>query len=536
MNPWSVLLRVTLTGMQNLSRYKSGVVVSLEHKLISVQESDQNLPKVVRVTAGTGWVVASPDPHIAHIWLARLGADWLVSIDESSLMAALSSQSPSTGEIVNWGALATRLELGHALLVPSITAGSIALPAGISVPLEDTTMDCLLSKARIDLEPKPISRSNFIEHLVEEYRSAVGDRDIFAFASAGWDSRMEISLLRKALKRGRKLHLLHVFTSTSESEVVEKIASSIGASLTIFSPQSLFDSGMQWLNLRNRLQRNATWRPAVPILASLGLQGKMSIPDSAIFGFVSFDLKGRNYDKTIPGLAPRSGKIRARVPQQSPLASAPQLQAEFDRQDELWGNLVRTVSAWPTSAQWDYFTWAVRYGFTLGHRLQALSGFVNPAPWHKRELFEEFLGLDPSLKVGTTLIQHAVSSVAPELMEVPVIASSGDGNSRTEAVANDYQLDPIKPAENISYASHGSPNWFSPVESPSNPYVGSFSVLAQQARNLTTSDLAYQVITDGMRLSDAAIMNGLQLGEFLELALQPSSQESIAAAKNLGHL
>lgn len=469
-------------------------------------------------SAKQGLLVSTPDPDVAQIWLARDGSDWLVSLDESLLLAHLSAGPGSIDDHLDALSVVLRWELGHALLVPSVTQGASALPAATTVQLRGATVDEAIRTLTSNVAPIPGSPDELLELIVDRYREAVdGAEEVGVLASAGWDSRLEIAALHAAMEPTQRMHLVHVYSGESDRRVVEGIAHTTGATLTVLAPGPLLSAGLATGGLRQTLAREATWRPTVPLYATALASMRLSI-SGPVFGLVMTELKGRDYNQPLPADVPTAGKLRARVPGGAVTKfGATRVEADLDRQQRVWSQILDLSRDWPLAARRDYLWWQVNYGFTHSHRLRAVRSFLNIAPWHSSDVLARFMGLAPEDKLGNNFILYSLARLGSGLDQVPVIGSSGDGTHLTTEVSGDF----VPPATEraVLFASGGdSPDMlladFDQAPPPSL-YAHSLGTTSDLALACSRSGMARDLLRIARQARDHRIVNAIQLADFM---------------------
>jgi hypothetical protein len=460
--------------------------------------------------------------------MAELDGDYIVSVDEADLAAALRTRNRSVEDVLEPGAISARFELGHSLLVPTVVRGAHALPGGVTAFFDGRRIGEIMSSLRCDLAPRASTARELLDMVLEGYREQIaGSSAAVVLLSAGWDSRLELSLLGSALGSGGHLHAFHLFTSVAEEQIVTAAASAMGASLTVLEPGPLLALGLQRRQFRERASRWATWRPTTPMYAALLAAASATLPDVPAFGFVSYDLKGRSYDHPVTVRVPDSGKVRARAARAPVMGGADAVRGSVRRQQQLWTDLTRLSDGWPNSARRDHIVWMVRYGYTLGHRLQLTNSLRKVTPWHRREAVESFMGLPEESKTGTAFIRYALERTRPELLDIAVVASSGDDNHLTSVVGRDVDLGQGLLGRVREVPSSGPPPRLRTVltvdRDEGDPYCSAFAPLAAMAHSDTGTALGRRLLEEGHRRGGSHVVNGLQLAEFLDSVAGGSS-------------
>lgn len=489
--------------------------------IVRVSTSDSTSSLTLRVAASnrSPVVVSTPDPHIAQVWIAKAGSTWLVSINESDLARELLEGRDRLSAVINSGAVSARFELGHSMFIPTVLDEARALPAGVECTLDDRGLDEALLTMRNSLAPSKISISHMIEKLVASYRDALaGSREAFLLISAGWDSRLETVLLREALGSGGSMHMLHLYTSDEELEIVTALANQTGSTLVVVDPALFSAIGLQWQTLAEELATEATWRPTIPMYSAAVALTTSQCWDMPRFGLVPYALKGRQRSEPITETPPDRGKYRVREPNTPVLDFGECVATVTAQQLTMWHALTRLTDGWPHGARRDHLDWVLRYGFSLGHRARTTSPLLSVSPIVFREHFQDFVGLPEDARVENDLIITIIRRLAPELYQVPIVSSGGDGNLHSGASGADVNLNwksdrlPVETKVGVSPLA-----WSGAKVSvgPGSPYTDGFAALCAMARTRTTEPIPLQLLSEGLHRGGNTLVNGYQLATFL---------------------
>lgn len=493
---------------------------------------DASRAVVIRVPEGSrDTTVVTPDAHIAMVWAVKHGRDWLVATDEAALLGELARASGvSVDECVDLSAMAVRMELGQSIFMTSIVAGAAALPPAVSVELDNRTLDFVLDSAVQNISPVESGGAALLDGILEYYRQQINDvEEIPVFVSGGWDSRIEVAALNE-VRGSRRLHLLHFYSSDAEVAIAEALADRVDGSLTVFDPRTALDVGLAWFPMRSRLSHLATWRPTIPAYGTVAASASRAT-GSRVFGYASFNLKGKFYGEVLSPTVPWGGQLRARHPGSKPWGAFDDQCSAVVHQQARWRTFLKLTEGWPQEARYDYLIWTVHHGYTYAHRLRELRGLVIPAPWHLRAFASQFMGLARSAKEGTAYIHDSLARLRGGLDSIPVVSSTGAGGHLTSAVSSDFKVSADSPGVITRLGRAG-------------PDLGGFltrnaeadSIFAAALRPQASLDaisgcgttLSRQLLTVAEEASTSRLVNAIQLAEFLNAAHQ--SSESMAAS------
>lgn len=463
--------------------------------------------------------VATPDPHIAQVWIAKAGQSWLISTDESDLARHLLAGGKPLDSVLNLGAISARFELGHSMFIPTVLADARALPAGVICTLDDRSSDDVLLSMRSTVQPQKTSVPEMIERLVASYRSALGgSTEAMLLVSAGWDSRLETVLLREAIGPTGRLHMLHLYTSDEELEVVAALAEQTRSTLVLADPAYFYHVGLQWGGLLSELQAEATWRPTIPMYSAAVALTTRDLEGVPRFGLVPYALKGRARNDPITDVPPTRGKYRVRAPNDPVLGGAPAAAEVLEQQRLFWDALTRLTEGWPHGARRDHLDWILRYGFSLGHRARTTAGLLSVSPIVFREHFMDFIGLPEDSRVENDLIVTIIRKLSPDLYDIPIISSGGDGNLHSTAVGADVDLSLALATPPTVVKVGDSPLLWAadPDLTPPSPYTDGFTSLSVMSRTRTYGGIPRQLLESGLQRRGNAVVNGYQLATFLD--------------------
>lgn len=493
---------------------------------------DASRALVIRVPGDSrDTTLITPDPHIALVWAVKDGRDWLVATDEAALLGELARASGvSIDERVDLSALVVRLELGQSIFMTSIVAGAVALPPAVSVVLDNRTLASVLDSAAQNINPVETDGAALLDGILDYYREQTSDMDeIPVFVSGGWDSRIEVAALNE-VRGSRRLNLLHFYSSDAEVAIAETLADRVKGSLTVFDARTALDVGLAWFPLRSQLSHLATWRPTIPAYGTVAASASVAT-GSRVFGYASFNLKGKFYGETLSPTVPWGGQLRARIPGANPWGAFDDQCPAVVHQQERWKTFLKLTDGWLQEARYDYLIWTVHHGYTYAHRLRELRGLVIPAPWHLREYASQFMGLSRSAKEGTVYIQNSLARLRGGLDDIPVVSSTGAGGHLTSAVSSDFKVSADSPGVIKRLGRMG-------------PDLGGMLTRDAEADSIFTAALRPQVSLDAMsgcrttlsrqlltvadEVTTSRLVNAMQLAEFLDSADQ--ARESVATS------
>ncbi|WP_020508168.1 hypothetical protein [Lamprocystis purpurea] len=470
-----------------------------------------------------GYVLETPDPHVAQVRISETDKDYLIALNELDMAKALLQERPAD-QVFDRGAIAVKAELGQAPLVPTILADVLALPYQARLQLHpDTSLEVALQNARSLIQPILSTPADLLEQLVAKYEQGTRDcQTACVFLSAGWDSRLEICLVRAAMGEAGTIYALHIYTSDPELDIARRVAEEVGATLLVYDAAGLLQVGLQWYRLINRLGLESTWRPTVPIYGTIIAAAVHRLGTCCVFGFTSYPLKGRHYDEPVTSHPPCSGRVRVlgSSKAQELLADQRQKQVAINSQGFLWKALANMSKGWPDAPRRDYINWTAQYGYAYSHRTRSLSFLGQQSPFAESDILSAFMGLEAQDKVGITFIRGALNALNAKVSEIPVLASSGDVSQKITTPAGILQS--AEPTINKLSPLGGYPVGLSAIHTASlttetDIYAAAFSGRSILLRaELVKASLAREVLDFGISMGGPYLVNSVQLAEFLK--------------------
>jgi|GEM_PF-6438078 len=409
--------------------------IDFEKNVVSISRGEGK--EIIRLpkTENQEYRIETPDPHLARVWVYENASEFLISLSEADIAKALFDERKQIERVFDAGLVGVKLTLAQTPLAPTIMQGVCGLPGQVSMRV-GTSLS--LTDGLENIKPKiaPVSTTpdELIDYLIEKYRAKLSNAETaIVLFSGGWDSRLELALVRESLPKAARIVLAHVRTNSHELETVQSIAMKIRATLVVADADKLLQTGMAWPSMMSRARSESTWRPTVPIYGALMAVLKAQLKNSVVFGFCPFPLKGRDYDRIIDTQAPTWSRVRIIKPEKQVLEMLGCRSEHYSEvQQRVWTSLLSGTQDWTTDQRQDWLNWNGYYANGYAHRVRTLHTIAIDPIYAHNDVVSRFMGLSENCKRGTAFIDYALKRIAPDFEDLPILASTGDISRGTE--------------------------------------------------------------------------------------------------------
>lgn len=466
------------------------------------------------------WVIETPDPHITGVWIYENPSEFVVGLNEIDIARMRHSEINNLDEVFDRGLIAVKMTLAQTPLSSSILRGVYGLSGQVRLRLKhDTSLEEALEKQAPLLSPMPGSAEQLVDFLIEKYRKRTQNIDTaIVLFSGGWDSRLELTLVRAALPKGARIVLAHVKTNSEEEKTVKTIAEKLNLDFVVADADKLLQVGLAWPTIMSRARTESTWRPTIPIYGTLMALLRAEYRNSFAFGFSPFPLKGRDYDREISLEAPKKSRVRVVTPLNEVLTGMNCNSITYqDVQQTIWTSLLSGTEDWALDQRQDWLNWNGYYAQGYAHRVRSLRATKIDPIYAHGDVVARFMGLPEESKRGTSFIEYALKRLIPEIEEIPILASTGDVSRGTEKLGGsfkDAQTDEVW--KNVfAFRSDGPTQLFSPevARDPMQFRIAALQKLMRSERR--TNELVEQVLEVGGKFGGYYDLNATQIADFI---------------------
>lgn len=466
------------------------------------------------------YIIETPDPHITGVWVYENSSEFVIGLDELGIAKMRSSETNCLNEVFDCGLIAVKMTLAQTPLSSTVLRGVYGLSGQVRLRLKNNrSLEESLEKQEPLLFPVPGSADQFLDFLIEKYREKTRNIETaIVLFSGGWDSRLELALVRAALPKGARIVLAHVRTNSDEEKTVKAIAEKTNLDIVIADADKLLQYGLAWPTIMSAVRSESTWRPTVPVYGTLMALLRAQYDNSFAFGFSPFPLKGRDYDREVGPSAPQASRVRMIHPPNDILAGMNCSSNVYqDVQQTIWASLLSGTEDWTLDQQQDWLNWNAYYAQGYAHRVRSLHAVqVDPIYAHS-DVVARFMGLPEQSKRGTLFIEYALKRLMPEIEGIPILASSGDVSRGTDKLGGsftDSQKDALS-REVFSFRSDGPTQLFS-SEVARDPMQQRMAVWKMLMKSEGQFDgLAKQVLEVGGASGGHYDLNATQIADFI---------------------
>lgn len=357
----------------------------------------------------------APDPHLGRFF--KGDRDSRVNTEFGHAQQAFLSGA-SVDDVLDLSQVIVRISLQNAPLSPTIVQGIRHL-----LPGADSYDEKGLEVINPKIARPSISPAELVETMVGAYRQIPSPSKITLFMSAGFDSRLELSVILKTFPE-TEIELAHFHESSEASKTVSQIAELKGLKLRLLDPSVL---RQQFLSTGTNLAMVAeepNWRISVPQYLAATTEFLQS--GSTVLGYTPWELKGR-YEPRMPAHPGeiRHGMWRLRLVDPGEICNQEaERKKALDIQVAYWRRIFRITSSLQESRKMDYANWALGYGNTYSHRMKLARAMGLSQVIGTSEILFQFARIPQRIKIGSTLIKTLIDIIDPKLSQIPIFSSS----------------------------------------------------------------------------------------------------------------
>lgn len=405
------------------------------------KKSFSNPDDVIKISKESEVEIKTPNPNEAIFKIYEDASNYYLSRNESSLAKEILKQKNNIFDI---DLICPRLTLPQAPIIPTILKDVFAIPPQCVLNLKkDMSLEKSLIQIKPRLKPGKISKNDCLDYLISIHNEKMKDEEgAIVFVSGGWDSRIEISLINKALNKNAKLVLVHILHNNEEAYVSKELAKFFDAKLIILEENDLEKVGQI---LKSQIDKEASkesnWRPTIYRYAAAARIAKDLYPDYKFFGYTPYQLKCRDYNVPILGNVPLEGRARAVTYKEN--ITEKFLNSNFDEnrsislQDFTFKSFMSPSSSWDKFSRRDWLNWTTTYGVSYSRRTSLIPEVKVDSIFASGKVVEKFMGLEGKDKFDETFIEYSLGKINPKILDIPILSSTGGHSFLADKVSKE---------------------------------------------------------------------------------------------------
>jgi len=287
----------------------------------------------------------------------------------------------------------------------------------------------LLKYKAIKLYPVKSTRDDLLEKLIYRFKSLLKNgRNVYIMISAGYDSRLELALVKHAAKEfGNRIILSHIYTDDSSKKIVDRIVEKYGYDIKTFDSRELTNN-FDYEKIRPFL--SGYFPISVYIYSSMVDILKKQDPDSIIMGYGVGALKGRyyykkGYDWPFKAYFPNKESLMSMTRAAGYSQNKAEALIEFNR--KFVKNAIIISEVYENKYEkFDLINMLLKHS-SNGKRCYPFIAYYGMSFFiDDDEIWNDFISLPAKHKIDANFILYALTKLDKNLLKIPFISGNFD--------------------------------------------------------------------------------------------------------------
>jgi hypothetical protein len=287
----------------------------------------------------------------------------------------------------------------------------------------------LLKYKGLKLYPVKSTRDKLLEKLVFKFKSLlVNGQNVYIMISAGYDSRLELALIKHAAKEyGNRIIMSYIYTDNASKKIVNRIAEKYGYNIKTFDSKELINN-FDYEKVRPYL--SGYFPVGIYMYFSMVDIIKKQDPDSIIIGYNLGTLKGKYYYKKgydwpskayFPNIESLIRMAHGAGYSQNDVNALIELNQEFVK------NAIRISEVYENKYQkFDVINMLLKHSSHGKRSYPFIAYHGMPFCVDDDEIENDFISLPVKHKIDASFILYALAKLDKNLLKIPFISGNYD--------------------------------------------------------------------------------------------------------------